>query len=436
MNRKVAKNAGWIIGARVLQMFLGLFITGWTSRFLGPGNLGLISYVGAYVSFATGIASLGFNNIIIKELFDHSDKEEAVLGTAIIMRLVSSVLCSLLIIGLLALLNPEEPLIIVIAALLSLTLIFQSFESFNFWYQSKLQSKYSSIIQTIAYVIVAAYRLYILSASKDVRWFALGNSLDTIVIAVLLYFTFKLKNKKNLGFELSLGKEMLSRSYHFIYSGLMISIYGEMDRIMLKSMLNETMVGYYEVAVSVNTYWSFIIAAVIDSFYPVIIEAKKNEPRDVYHYRIRELYCLVIWLCTLAAIAIMILAKPIILIIHGNQYIPSIMCLRFATWINLFAYLGVARNAWMVSENRQSIYKYIFTIGAITNVILNWLLIPRFDIIGATIATIFTEFVIAVVAPALFRETRENTMLILHSLNPKILFGMIQELRKDKGEAR
>ena len=104
---------------------------------------------------------------------------------------------------------------------------------------------------------------------------------------------------------------MLSRSYHFIYSGLMISIYGEMDRIMLKSMLNETMVGYYEVAVSVNTYWSFIIAAVIDSFYPVIIEAKKNEPREVYHYRIRELYCLVIWLCTLAAIAIMILAKPI-----------------------------------------------------------------------------------------------------------------------------
>ena len=68
--------------------------------------------------------------------------------------------------------------------------------------------------------------------------------------------------------------------------------------------------------------------------------------------------------------------------------------------------------------------------------ILNWLLIPRFDIIGATIATIFTEFVIAVVAPALFKETRENTVLILHSLNPKILFGMIQELRKDKGEAQ
>ncbi len=430
MNRKVARNAGWIIGARVLQMMLGLVISGWTSRYLGPGNIGIISYINAYISFATGIATLGLNSIIIKELIDRKDREREVLGTAVIFRLVSSIACSLLIISFMAVMNKGDRLIVSVTALLSLTLIFQSFEMFSFWYQSRLESRITSIIQTVSYVLVACFRIYILSTSKDIRWFALGSSLDAIIIAVLLYVTYRRACPEGLGFDWQLGKEMIARSYHFIYAGLMISIYGEMDRIMLKAMLDETAVGYYETAVSVNTYWSFVIAAVIDSFYPVIIDAKKNESKAEYHRRIRQCYSTVIWLCTGAAVMIMILARPIILIIHGSQYIPSIACLRFATWINLFSYLGVARGAWTVSEDRQSYYKYIFTIGAVSNIVLNWLLIPRFGIIGATAATILTEAVVSAGAPCLFKGTRENTLLILQSADPRIVIRMLKDLRR------
>ena len=178
MSAKIFKNAGWMVGARVFQMFIGLIISTWTVRFLGPNNIGIIGYVDAFVSFSGAIAVLGLNNILIKELLDHKDRQGSVLGTVLGMRLLASIFCAVVTTCLIAFLNPGNHLMVIVSAILFTAQLFNSFEVFNYWYQSRLQAKVSSIIQTITYVIMAVYRLYCLITYKGVLWFAAASALE------------------------------------------------------------------------------------------------------------------------------------------------------------------------------------------------------------------------------------------------------------------
>ena len=431
MKNKVVKNAGWIIGARVFQMLIGLFISTWTVRYLGPSNSGIIDYVDSFVSFAASIAILGLDKVIIKFLIDKDGKEDEVLGTTVAIRLIASVVCSLAAILLVAYLNPHDTVTTMVAVYLSLATVFRSFEMFNYWYQARLQSRVSSIIQTIAYLCTAAFRLYILITNKNVLWFAFGNSMDSIVIAVLLYISYKRSHGGKLQFKVSLGKEILSQSHHFIYASLMIAIYGQMDKIMIEKWLDFSAVGYYGVAGGVNTMWTFVLQAFIDSIYPTVIEAKKSGDEKLYHKRVVQLYSVVIWVSVLASVMITLLAGPIILILYGEAYAPSINCLRILTWMNTFAYLGVARAAWMVCENTQNYQKYILAMGAGANLILNWILIPVMGFNGAALATVITQMITGFFGAFAFKKTRPNSIMIIEAFNPSVMIDLVKTLRKE-----
>ena len=87
LGNRVAQNAGWLVGSKVIQMILSFFISLLTARYLGPSNYGLINYATAYTTFFSALCSLGLNSIIVKELLDNPNDEGNVLGTAIGMKL-------------------------------------------------------------------------------------------------------------------------------------------------------------------------------------------------------------------------------------------------------------------------------------------------------------------------------------------------------------
>ncbi len=422
MNKKFLKNTSWIIFAKIFQMILGLFVSTWSARYLGPSNMGTISYVSSFITLFSAITTLGLNNVIIKELIEHKDSEGEVLGTAIVLRLASALVTSVMVLFLISILNDGDHLIIMITLLESIMLVAQSFEMLIYWYQSRLESKVTSIIQTIAYVAVSAYKLYGLVTQKDVIWFAFATSLETIVIAIMLLVSYKRNEGQKFGFKKVLAKEMLSISHHFIYLGIMVSIYNQMDSIMIKGWMNEWAVGQYSIATGINTMWSFIIQAIIDSAYPLIVELKKKENDEKYLLGVKKLYCIVFWISFIACVLITVFAKFIILTLYGIEYIPAIMTLRICTWSVIFSFLGVARNLWMICKNNQKYQKYILGIGCVVNLVLNSLLIPYYGYNGSALATLVTQIVTSYVAPLFFKATRKNTIVITEALNPMILF--------------
>lgn len=413
--KKELSNAGWMIGARIIQMMFSFFISILTARYLGPDNYGLVNYGMAYVGFFTALCTLGINSIIVKELVSKPKEEGTIMGTTIFLRFFSSVLSVVLICVVVFFVDYGEQLTQKVVFLCSLSLIFQVFDTINYWFQSRYMAKVTSLSTLGAYVIVSIYKMYLLMTGKGVVWFAISTSIDYVCVAVLQILAYKKYNGAKMAFSCTMAKNLLGKSYHFILSGLMVAIYGYTDKFMLKQMLNETVVGYYSIATTISTMWVFILAAVIDSVYPTIMKLYETD-YDGYKKKNKQLYAIVFYMSMFVSVLFMIFGKLIIDILYGDKYALAVTPLKIVTWYTAFSYLGVARNAWIVCENEQKYLKYMYFGAAIINIILNLLLIPQFGAAGAAFASLITQIFTSLILPALFKGMRPNTMLMLEAI--------------------
>lgn len=415
LQNKVAQNAGWIVCGSLMNKALAFFVSILSTRYLGPDNYGLINYAAAYTTFFASLCTLGINSVIVKNFADYPDEEGTAIGTTLLLRAMSSFLSAVAIVGIVFVMDYNEPLTIAVVALYSFGLVFQIFDTFNYWFQSKLKSKYSAIASTIAYAVVSLYKILLLITGKSVLWFAVTNAIDYIAVALLLYGAYRKNNGPKLSVSKAKAKELLRPGSSFIISGLMVSIYAGTDKLMLKQMLDKASVGYYSLASSFSMMWAFILQAIIDSMYPLIVQ-ERNVDLAGYERKNRQLYAIVFYISVAMSAIITLLAKPLFLFLYGEAYLPAVAPLRIIVWYTAFSYLGVARNAWMVCENRQCYLKYLYVSAALINVVLNWFMIPSFGASGAAAASLITQISTTTLLPALIRPLRPNAKLMWEAM--------------------
>lgn len=414
-NNAVLSNISWIVIGRLIYMSLSFIVSLIMARYLKPEGYGLLGYAASYTTFFASICSLGINSIIVKELINNPNKNGELLGTSIFLRIISSILSFIIIIGISSIVDYNELLTRIIVFFYAFFIVFQSFELFKYWFQSKLQSKYAEIAAMIAYVTMSIYMIILLVTKKSVIWFATSTSVEYIMLAIILIIIYKKKDGQKLKINLKTGKELLKESYHFIISGMMIAIYNSTDRFMLKQMLNEKEVAYYTTAVTISGLCSFLLSAIIQSYTPVIVEAKTKD-ENLYLKRNRELYTIIFYISIFISILIAIFSSLIINMLYGNDYLPATVPLVILTWYTAFSYLGVARDPWIVCEKKQNYSKYIYIFAAFANIILNYLFIPIFGASGAACASLITQICTILVFPLFFKGLRKNVKLIVDAI--------------------
>ncbi len=414
-NNRTVKNAGWLIFGKLIQMLISLAVGLLTARYLGPSNYGLIQYATAYTAFFMAFCTLGINSVLVKEFIDYPQEEGTIIGSTLVMRAISSILSAGIIVCLVGILDADEPTTITVTALCSLGLVFNIFETLNYWFQSKLRSKVTAMVTLVAFAVTSAYKVLLLIQEKDITWFAFSTALDYMCVAVLLFVCYKKQGGQNLAFSKNVCHRILSRSVHFILPSLMVSIYGYADKFMLKQMLSDADVGFYSTAAHVCGMWSFVLAAIVDSMTPSIMEAHKSN-YDVFEKRNRQLYAIVFYISIIVSVLFCVFGRLIISILYGASYLPSVAPLRVITWYTAFSYLGVARNAWIVCEEKQKYLKYIYISAALSNILLNLALIPLWGSTGAALATLITQIMTTMIVPFFIKDIRHNSVLMLEGI--------------------
>lgn len=424
VKNKIVKNAGWLIAGKVIQMLISFFVGIITARYLGPSNYGLINYGAAYTGFFTALCTLGINSILVKELVDHPDNDGQVLGTAVILKATASILSAVTIFAIVSIVDRDEPVTIMVVALCSIGLVFNVLETFNYWFQSQLKSKVTAIATLIGYIVTSAYKIFLIISGKSVVFFALATSLDYVCVGLILIIAYRKNNGAKVSFSWEYGKQLLEKSCHFILPSLMVAIYAQTDKLMLKQMISDTELGYYSTSAALCVVWCFVLQAIIDSMTPPIMEDYKSGNIDGYVTKNKLLYAIVFYLAITVSIMFCILAHPIIYVLYGKTYLPSIGPLRIITWYTAFSYLGVAREPWVVCENKQKYLIWIYISGALSNIVLNYLLIPKFGASGAAIASFSAQIVTSIIAPFFIKPLRPNVKLIVDGI---LLRGLIKK---------
>lgn len=423
---KVVKNAAWLVGMQILRAAISLIISILTARYLGPSNFGLINYAASIVAFVTPVMYLGLNGVLVQELVLTPEKEGEILGTAITLSFISSFLCIGGVLAFTLIANAGETITIVVCVLYSILLIFQSVEMIIYWFQAKLLSKYSSVASFAAYFIVSLYKVFLLVTGKGVYWFAVSNAIDYLLLAIFLFIIYKKQGGKKFSFSSKRAKNMLRKSKFYILSNIMITVFAQTDRIMLKLMIDDAATGYYSAAATCAGMTGFVFTAIIDSLRPYIFE-KKAENEEVYENGIICLYSIVIYFSLIQSIVFTAAAPLFIRLLYGGDYLPSILVLRIINWYCTFSYLGGARDIWILAEGKQKYLILINLVGAVINVVLNYFLIPKLQASGAAIATVTTQFAINIVFVSIFKPTRRNGLLQLKAINPKYIFKFFKK---------
>lgn len=411
---KEMRNAWWLIAGRIYHMLLSFLIGLLTARYLGPSNYGLINYALSYTSFFTSFCTLGINSIIVKNFVDYPDEEGETIGSAIILRTISSAFSLVMMVAFSFVVDKGETTTHLVVFLCGLGVVFQVIDTLNCWFQAKLQSKYASIAAIVSYTIVSVYKVWLLTTGKSVEWFAVSTSLDYMFGAIVLLLMYKTHKGPTFSFSVAKSKQLLKSSHHFILSGLMVAIYGSTDKIMLKQMLNEAEVGFYSTAVSICNTWVFVLSAIIDSLYPSILQSFSD--KQLFDKKNRQLYAIVFYMSVVASTFFSLFAKPIVVLLYGEMYLPATVPLRIVTWYTAFSYLGVARNAWIVSYEKQRYLIFLYIGAAFSNVALNYFLIPVWGASGAAFASLLTQISTILVFPVLIRDLRPNVRLMIDSI--------------------
>lgn len=421
--QKYFKNTFWLFLEKVLRLISALVVGVLVARYLGPEDFGLLNYAMSLVSFFITLSALGFDNIIVKKLILYRESKSTILGTAFKLKILTSILLLLVLIIALAKSNNSFELNLIIFVLAT-SAIFRSFNVIEFYFQAEVQSRFVVFSNIVSLLLVAILKLYLIYINANLLYFAIAFTLDAIIVSIGLLFFYK-KNGlrfRDWSFNKSVAKSLLSESWPLILSGVVITIYMKIDQIMIKEMLGAKENGNYAAAVRISETWYFIPMVICNSLFPAIINSK-NRNDGSYKKRLQSLFDLMVLIALFVAIPITFISEDLIFFLYGESYSEAVHVLTIHIWSGVFVTLGLASGKWFINENLQRLTFYRSLLGAVFNVILNLLLIPKFGIRAAALTTLFSQFLAAFLFDILFSKTRHIFKMKLKSL---LLFNIIK----------
>lgn len=390
----------------------------WVARYLGPSQFGLLNFAIAYVSLFGIIAGAGLQTIVVREIVNAPGSRDEVLGSAAALLFLGGVLAYILTVASFFWLRPSDTLARALVVILSTVTLFKLSEIAIYWFESQVESKYVVYAQNTAFIICSACKIWLIYSGATVIDFAWINLIEALIVAILLIVMLfaRTENLNILKFSIKKMRGLLASSWPLMLSGLTIIIYMKIDQIMLGQLLNDEAVGVYSAAVRISEAWYFVPTAIVASFFPTIIKAKKiSEER--YYALMQRLFDLMTVISLFVAIP-MTLASPFLIgILYGNDYIGAASILSIHIWTAIFVFIGVAGSAWFVIEKKPMLALQRSILGAIINILLNFYLIPLHGTDGAAIATVFSYFIAAWAADLTNLGTRKLFLMKLRSFN-------------------
>lgn len=403
---------------QVLRMAAGLFVGIWVARYLGPVQFGLFSYAVAFAALFSSIAKLGLDSIVVRDLVHDAERRDTYMSTAFWLKLIGAVAMLAMVIFVLQFTDSDSTTKLYICIIAS-GAVFQSAEVIDFYYQSRVLSRYVSVCRLAQLVISSLIKLCLIYIESDLFWFVLVSLVDQVTLAVTLYLSYRYQKFDIFlaCFDTRVAIRMLRDSWPLMLSGLVIMVYMRIDQIMIKELLGDREVGVYSAATRLSEIWYFIPVILTNALFPAIINAK-NTNGKLYLERLQLLYLLMVWVAVAIALPMTIFGDRIIILLFGREYSEAASVLRIQVWAGVFVFLGVASSNWFVIENQTKLSFRRTFYGMLVNVVLNSILIPKYGIQGAATASVLGNFTAAFVIDLFSKETRPVFYMKLNALIP------------------
>jgi O-antigen/teichoic acid export membrane protein len=424
---RILDNISWLFFDKILRMGVGLLVGVWVARYLGPEQFGLLNFAMAFVALFGAISTLGLQGIIVRDIVRKPEESNVILGTGFLLQLIGGTAAFLFILVFISYLRPDDNLAKTIVAILGFIQVLKASEVIKYWFESQVMSKFTVWVENGVFLVMAGIKVLMILSEASLMAFVWTAFAEALAVAVLLVSIYIWKEASILSWQPNFpkAKRLLRDSWPLILSGLAIMVYMRIDQIMIGQMIGVEAVGIYSAAVRISEIWYFVPMAIVASVFPSIIEARK-ESKKLYYQRLQKLYDLMVILSIAIALPMTFLSTKLVSLLFGQAYISAGPILSVHIWAALFVFLGVASSKWFLLENRQILNLQRTVLGAIVNIGLNILMIPKYGPIGAAYSTVASYSFAAFFSDYLKTETRDMFQMKINAFkvfkSVKILF--------------
>lgn len=401
----VAKNTLFLTVSEIFLKSIGFFWVVFLAHSLSVDHYGRYSFVNSFIAIFSFLPDLGVGLIVIREIAKKREKAHIYLGNSFILNGFLALLTFLLI--LLTLLVSDYPsqtrMLIIIA---SITLFISTLRSVGiFFFDGIEKMQYSALLNSLNTLLIISFAVLSVILGFGLTGIFLGMLLGTIISLIT---TWTILIKKFVLPKFSLDFFLIK---HLLWEGLPLGlaafsslIYTKIDTIILAHFLGERSVGIYNAA----TPFVFSLIQLLNvpfaiAVYPAFSRLEKEDNGRFMKALKKSLVFVASWSFPLAFL-VSFLSPLIIPIVFGAKYDNAIPVLSILIFFVPFASLSAILYKVLIILNKQKIYLFISIAGAVINVILNFILIPKFFIFGAAYASVSTQLILFIIYISVVRK--------------------------------
>lgn len=382
----------------IIRLISGLLISILTipyiTRILGPQYLGKVEYVNSIIMYFVLFSGLGIPLYGIKEVAKVRNNAMALTRLIVeifILLLGTSIISYLILFIALFFLNISvdyKALIIILSSMILLTNI--GFE----WLYQGIEDQLYITIRTVIIRILSIFLLYLLVKNQyDYLWYAFivvintagGNVFNFLKVKQYIDFSH-LKN-----YSLNI-KQHIKPALTMFLASVSVSIYLQVDSLLLGYLSGDEAVGYYSIANKILRIIILLVTTVGIVMLPRLTYLWQNDKVKYYMLLSRSINFLLL-ISIPSSLFIYFYSNQIIYIMGGARFNDSIIILKILSPIIVFVSIAYFMGYLVLFiQNKDKIYAQIIAISAFISIFINYFLIIRYQQNGAAIGQLVAEF--------------------------------------------
>ncbi|MBP5448202.1 MAG: flippase [Treponema sp.] len=408
--KSIKKNSIFNILTKILGMIFPMITFPYASRVLLPDGLGKINFANSVIDIFVILASLGIGAHAIREASKARDdrQELSKLATEIIVINLATMTISFAIFAI-ALIFSQKLQDYKILLFLASARILLATLGLEWLIVSQEEFSYIARRTFVFQLISIAFLFTFVRSPKDINYYMLFTVLSAAGANICNFFY----SRKFFDFSLAQKLE-IKKHFKPIFalsaSVLASSVYTILDKTMIGIMRTDAEVGYYSAAIKINRMFILVFSAIVGVLLPRLSYYMEND-KEKYKTLLNNAANILQALSIPMAIGLALLARPIILLFCGKNYENAITCMQilcftvFVTPFNTFI-----ADLVFVARRKNSYVLYPVVLGACVNFVMNLVLIPRYGITGAAVASITSEALMLAVKIFLAYKTLGGTL--------------------------
>lgn len=362
------------------------------SRILLAEGTGKVSFFTSIATYATLVGSLGISTYGIREtskVRDNKEKLSKVVQELLIINTISTIIVIILLITSMFYIDKfrKEPLLLILNCISIITSVI----GVNWLYSGLEQYEYITK-RSIIFKLLSLIFVFILVHKKEDYIIYAGINIFSVVASYICNFFYAhrfiyFKPMRNLQFKKHLKPMLL-----LFASILAVSIYTNLDTVMLGFISGDEQVGLYTVAIKIKGLLLTIINSISTVLLPrlsyYINEGNNNEYNDILKRSIS-----IIAIISISVTAFFIInAKESIILLGGPNYVNATICMQIIMPILLISgFSNITGNQVLIPHGMDVCFMIAVVSGSVVNFILNYFFMPKLGCVGAAIATLFAE---------------------------------------------